>query len=69
MKLTPREHAIYTLGRCDGERAMSPRSALHTGNDRLIYERGYGRGYDARYREDMARRQHGNKRDDARAAR
>ncbi len=69
MRLTPRERAIYIRGQQDGERAKLP-MAMHYGeSERKLYERGYGRGYDSRYRADAAHKKHGNKRDDARAAR
>ncbi len=63
MKLTPTERAIYTRGQHDGERGNPPMTAQYNGSERQLYERGYGRGYDARYRGDAAHKRHGNKRE------
>jgi hypothetical protein len=60
MKLTPIERAAYTRGQHDGERGNPPQSVQYTGRQREIYQRGYGRGYDARYREDATHKRHGN---------
>ena len=68
MKLTPTERAIYTRGQHDGERGNPPMSMQYTGSQREIYQRGYGRGYDARYRKTADRKRHGNKRDMAEAS-
>ncbi len=68
MKLTPTERAIYTRGQYDGERGNPPMATQYSGSERKLYERGYGRGYDARYRAEAVRKCHGNKRDEARAA-
>jgi len=61
----PRDRAIRTQGHHDGERGMPSRARQYSGVQRELYERGYGRGFDMRYREDAARKQHGNKRDGA----
>ncbi len=63
MKLTPIERAIYTRGQHDGERGNPPMARQYSGIQRKLYERGYGRGYDAQYRGDVGRKQHGNKHD------
>lgn len=60
MKLTPIERAIYTRGQHDGERGNPPMTGQYSGTQRQLYERGYGRGYDTRYRADYAHKQHGN---------
>ncbi len=62
MKMIPTERAVYLRGHSDGDRGHPPQSKQYTGRMRLIYEAGYGKGYDTRYREDAIRKQHGNKR-------
>ena len=56
MKLTPTERAIYIRGQHDGERGKPPMTTQYSGSERRLYERGYGRGYDARYRGDVGRK-------------
>jgi len=58
----PRDRAIRTQGHHDGERGLPSRARQYAGLQRELYERGYGKGFDMRYREDVARKQHGNKR-------
>ena len=59
----PIERAIRAKGHSDGERGLPSRARQYAGLQRELYERGYGKGYDVRYRADAARKQHGNKRD------
>ena len=56
----PIERAIRAHGHHDGERGLPSRARQYTGLQRELYERGYGKGFDMRYREEAAHKHHGN---------
>jgi hypothetical protein len=58
--MQPLQRQLYLRGQMDGERGLPPQGSRYQGEDRVLYERGYGRGYDARYRAEHDRKQHGN---------
>jgi len=59
-KMQPNQRQLYLRGQMDGERGSSPQGFRYQGDDREVYERGYGRGYDVRYRAEMVPKRHGN---------
>jgi hypothetical protein len=60
MRIQPAQRQLYLRGQMDGERGLPPQGSKHHGDDRVLYERGYGRGYDARYRAEHERKRYGD---------
>jgi hypothetical protein len=60
MRIQPLQRQVYLRGQMDGERGLPPQTSKYRGDERVLYERGYGRGFDARYRAEHERKQHGN---------
>jgi len=46
----PSDKAIFLRGQHDGERGLPPHKFYYSEREKEIYERGYGAGYDIRYR-------------------